>query len=388
MRSPNTVRSPSNHTLMAVATTLTTLTWRLSGPKFDTDFPEVSVAEIEDAAEQVHELIAQLAVAVDPHGGYAESRIQAIVGDLRLAGRVLAHAMFQSQEEKVRRLILTEAIHHVLFTVPEATFSFPLEFAVFEDENGGEFFLGDRLLVVRRPAVDPQFISYGESDVILDEILPKWEDEPTAGYAEDHTLDSACSDAGRPSRPDDEEVYALAEIIGLEHINHLPPLTDASSRKRVFEDWLSTWSDVLHFNCHTVLEINNRGKPIARHLKLREHSPIASEDFRFDDAMGFNDNAFIFLNACNSAYGPIAFKGSIAIRLIQLDAASVACTTGAVDDTVGLLFARKFYRNVKTGMNVGDAIIVARKKLNAELGHPLANLYTLVGAPDFFVKAA
>lgn len=160
----------------------------------------------------------------------------------------------------------------------------------------------------------------------------------------------------------------------------LDPATPAAAQK-AFQNWVGNSGDVVHFNSHTVVDKANR------YLQVTDNARIGRADFVKNTPLSFTSDAFVFLNACTSAFGKTNWEGSIAVGLAEARAGAIACTTGQVDGRVATAFAKQFYLEfVKPNTTVVRAMLKARRATNKEFGHPLSNLYTLIGDEGFKLR--
>ena len=340
------------------------------------------------ASHDIEEKLQQLCAYLAPEENFPRSYVDDTVEELRVLGPALTTALFGDSVSAVRSEILKNRVQRIEFNVPEFDFNIPLEFAVFTDNEGKPFFLGDLCAVIRRAVLDNDVVASDASDETVELMVGELTGPWVAGYAEDDGLGSACVKHSEPGREDVEEIFALAPITSISDIDHLPPLDEDQLKRERLAKWLSVRKDVLHFNSHQVA-IGGRQKKNARvALRVRNGALLDNSDFSLPQSTGFEEKTFFFLNACSSAYGPTDFRNSLPGKLMNLQAAAVICTIGPVQDQVGTLFAKEFYKLFEDGnLTVLEAMLAARQAVNESEGHPLANMYTLVGRPDFNLRS-
>lgn len=213
--------------------------------------------------------------------------------------------------------------------------------------------------------------------------------ERTIAYAEDGELASACLVPGRPDprRRGVEEVFALEPIApGLSAVSHVPPVVTRTPGLRVaFEPAIN--AQIVHVNAHSdILTTPADGR--LRFLQVRDRFQLTAPLLQSVFARETIAAAFVFLNACNSAFGAPGLRNSLAVWWLHQGAAVVVCGIGPVQDDVARQFACRFYEAfANDGISVAKALRTARAELAKDIGLPLGLLYTLLGDARFVLPA-
>lgn len=323
---------------------------------------------VRTAVDKVQERINTLIEAINPDLEYESHQMARICDELRAAGRELAEALFADQLPTFEQLLASNDVEQISLTPIGAVDDLPIEFCVLRPV-GGEVYLGE-LATVLRIFVGTKYPE--EARKLVPELPGAW--RPI--YAEDGELGSSCQDIASPQPH--EEITALRPIAG----NNLMRLSVLETLKRAepareqdaFSRWIAEAQDVIHFNS----EATQSG------LRVRELADVTREDFRSLGGAGLTQGMIVFLNACRSAINGIRVEGSLAVEFWRAGAETVACTTWTVDDAASTAFVRAFYKELSiAGATAAKAMLAARRQVNVELGHPMANLFTLIGNPNY-----
>lgn len=317
---------------------------------------------------KVQERIDALIYAINPDLEYESHQKARICNELRAAGREFAEALFADKLATFERLLASNEVEQISLMPIGAVDDLPIEFCVLRPICG-EVYLGE-LATVLRIFVGTRYSE--EAGKLVPELPGAW--RPI--YAEDGELGSSCKDIGSPQPH--EEITALRPIAGydLTRLSVLEKLkrAEAARDQDAFRRWIAEAQDVIHFNS----EATESG------LRVRELADVRREDFRSLDGAGLTQGMIVFLNACRSAIDRMRVEGSLAVEFWLAGAETVACTTWTVDDTASTAFVRAFYTELSTaGATAAKAMLAARRQVNAELGHPMANLFTLIGNPNY-----
>ncbi len=350
-----------------------------------TSLAEVKHRTFLSAVKAVQKKIAKLSKALDPSAKQPPHAITRDVKELEAAGKHLCETLFGPDVDRLRDW-LESGFDLLEFTEPGLGFGIPIEFCYFDKGDGGGFFLGDRCVVVRILSLETNIV---HADILFDlveQCSPPITDPIKVGFAETHDLKSACNQHATPKRPDVEEVYALSPIIDLDRIDFLKELKSGSDRSTQFVPWLSTRKDIFHFNSHSK-DVEEDEIPTQRGACVRNNMLLLPDDFTLDDPSTFDGGNLVFLNICGSAYGALDIEESIPSKLMSLQVGAVACAVGIVPDALGVKFATEFYRRLaERGTSVLQAMLDAKRAVTAEVHHPLANLYTLIGDTNLSLR--
>lgn len=296
---------------------------------------------------------------------------------LMSAGRSLTDALFDGRDgEFVAALKASDQR-----TVTNMTFGFEhqhlIDFCVLRDGER-EFFLGEWCLSVNRMVAKPHATLEKDLDGSINGTR-----ERRIGYAEDGSLNSACLQHERPTRPEVEEIYVLKQLCAeMTELSVLDPMSRDVSASEIgmLRDWLAEERKaVVHFNCHAELF----GEESVPRMRVREGGFIGAPELPHDVDL---EGTLVFLNTCSSARGRDSMRTSLAQYFRQQLSPCVICTTGPVEDGFATRFARALYRRLAVERQpIASALMGARLDLWEAEHNPLAFGYTYVGADTFLL---
>lgn len=339
------------------------------------------------------------AIYDDALRGQNPSQTGLAAAKVREEGRRFAKDVFGDSFGEVGNALAGASHARLAFAMAPDFAEWPWEFCVFSDpggENPREFVIGETCLVSRRPFeampnLPPE---------VHREIGQAYSGPISAGYAEDHALGSSCVVYGTVSGKH-EEADALREILGedgsVDYLDPLPGHWGIGSKESV-KRWLDGSHDVFHFNCHSAIVEHPSGKaPGApafakstrtHKMRVRNSAMVGGQEMgELAEQGSLTENALIFLNACGTAFGQRGVASLLPQAFFKMEAAVIACTIGPVDDSVAAKFAREFYRSLaRPRRTVAEAVLVARRAVAKEGGHPLANLYAVLGREDVTLR--
>lgn len=338
----------------------------------------VDLTPVRLAAGKVRRAISAMNSAVDPRRHFSSRYKLEVRQRLEREGAALAVALFGQKINEIAAEISDKEFHNVEITLHQD--DLPIEFCVLPDpaRHGQKFFLGERLLMVRRPPEEEGPYIFDK----IDKVLGLKTRDREVGYAESDRFESACKVHATPTRPEVEEVYALSAVTPLACIDFLAPYSSGpvAAYETLASNWLARRRDVIHFNSHSESFPSER----ERKLDVRSRVGIGRSVFEAPGQLGAYYGTFFFLNACYSAFGSATLAQSICTKLLAHNAPAIACTLGPVDDALATRFATSFYeRLVVPGTTVAQAIQGAKASLVASTYHPLSLMYSVMGDTQF-----
>ena len=335
---------------------------------------------VRDAINNVREQVDDLITSIDPDQNYHPDDIASTCANLSNAGRVLSEALFGDGFAAFEHLVISRSIKLIELAVLGSIGELPIEFCCFSEDDAG-LYLGERACVLRKlessRKAHGNLVAYAGA---IGAIVPRLHGPWTGIYAEDGQLGSAAEVAGSPRRATDEAT-ALAPIAGdgLQRLHFLGPLDrrHPPGQQAEFQRWLALAQDVIH--------VNAEAQPSG--LRVRDRAVIGPTDLPVADELGLTQGMLVFLNACSTALKDTRVENSMAAHFWQSGAETVACTTGVVDDSASTLFVRAFYNELsKPGTTAAEALLEARRQVKKKLHHPMANLFTLLGNPNYTMR--
>ena len=173
-------------------------------------------------------------------------------------------------------------------------------------------------------------------------------------------------DLGRLERAE-EEVRAIAEIVGDADVRIGNTATERSFKTSAFEDL-----GVVHFATHAIMD---RDHPERSAVVLASASDDEDGLLQVREIVGLPlDGKVVVLSACSGATGT-AIRGegvmSLARAFLYAGADAVVASQWPLDDNDALLLFQRLYTHLDAGMTLAEALAHAQREM-AEAGAPVA----------------